>query len=222
MSKRTHWLAIVVTVLALLDAALAWSDHRSETAREVHPGDTLSSGGSADLELAASKLTESMEAVPSLIADSKQIMADTKTAGNRLNIVMAGESNRTGSSFSHTASALMRKMSGRGSAGLLLRDAAVRTHVARAMAAMDTLHQLLGGRMGEVGRFRRDSSLAPAVRQLRADVAILREQAKSPTGSIGRMNADSAIKQGLDSAFAELSALLADIKKHPSKYIRVF
>jgi hypothetical protein len=73
-----------------------------------------------------------------------------------------------------------------------------------------------------VGRFRRDSTLGPNVRQLLADVSRLRDIAAAPTGTIGRMQSDSAVQRGLDSAFAELNALLADIKKHPFKYAKVF
>jgi hypothetical protein len=87
---------------------------------------------------------------------------------------------------------------------------------------MDTLHLLLATRMDQAGRFRRDSTLAPEVRRLMSDVAALRVQAASPTGTIGRTRVDSALQRGLDSAFAELNALLADIKKHPLKYARVF
>jgi ABC-type transport system involved in resistance to organic solvents, periplasmic component len=204
----------------VIGAPVVYISSGSTKARGVAPGDTLSSGGSADLELAASRFTESMEQVPSLIADSKQIIADTKVVGSRLSVVMAGQSNRKGPSFSQRADAFMRTVGGRGSAGRLMQDAAVRARLARSMASMDTLRTLLGGRMDQVGRFRRDSTLAPEVRQLRADVSNLRELAKSPDGTIGRMNADSAVKRGLDSAFAELNALLADIKKHPLKYAR--
>jgi hypothetical protein len=76
--------------------------------------------------------------------------------------------------------------------------------------------------VAQVGRFRRDSTLAPKVRRLMSDVSDLRALAKSPIGTVGRMGADSAVQRGLDSAFAELNALLADIKKHPAKYARVF
>ena len=90
------------------------------------------------------------------------------------------------------------------------------------MASMDSVRQLLGSRSGELGRFRRDSSLAPAVRTLQADIAHLREMANATDGAIGRARVDSALRRGLDSAYVELAALLADIKSHPAKYAKVF
>jgi hypothetical protein len=50
----------------------------------------------------------------------------------------------------------------------------------------------------------------------------MRALAMSPDGTVGRVVADSALHQGLDSAFAELTSLVADIKKHPLRYAHVF
>jgi hypothetical protein len=148
--------------------------------------------------------------VPTLLADSKQILADSKTAGARLSAVMAGKPENA--AFMTNASTLVSKFRGRGFGARL----------SRTMAAMDSLRTLLYTRLDDVGRFRRDSTLAPAVRSLMADVTRLREMAASPDGTIGRTRADSALRRGLDSAFHELDALLADIKSHPFKYSRVF
>jgi hypothetical protein len=90
------------------------------------------------------------------------------------------------------------------------------------MASMDSVRQLLASRVADVGRFRRDSSLAPQVRELQIEIARLREMAHATDGAIGRASADSTLRRGLDSVFLELSALLADMKSHPSKYSRVF
>jgi hypothetical protein len=73
-----------------------------------------------------------------------------------------------------------------------------------------------------MGRFRRDTTLGAAVRTLRDDVSALRALAASPDGTVGRIATDSAMVRGLDSLFVELTALIADIKKHPLRYARVF
>jgi hypothetical protein len=39
---------------------------------------------------------------------------------------------------------------------------------------------------------------------------------------VGRITSDSALTRGLDSLFIELTALMADIKKNPLRYARVF
>jgi ABC-type transporter Mla subunit MlaD len=194
----------------VIGAPVVYITAGSRKSRGVVPDDTLRSGGSPDLELAASKFTESMEEVPTLLADSRQVMADTKIVGNRLSVVLAAKDENA--AFLKSATALIGKFRGRGFGARL----------SHTMAAVDSLHVLLTTRMDEVGRFRRDSSLAPSVRALRADVAQLRDMASSPDGTIGRTRADSALRRELDSAFAELNTLLADIKKHPLKYSKVF
>jgi hypothetical protein len=194
--------------------------------RHVVPGDTLRAAGNPDLEIAASKVATSMEQLPVLIADSKTIIANAKTAGTRMSAILAGgpgSGSRGASSLSNNASAVMAKLTGgRGSASRLMRATELRTRVSRSMASMDSIRQLLGSRSGELGRFRRDSSLAPAVRQLQLDVARLREMAATPDGAIGRVRADSALRRSLDSVYVELAALLADMKSHPGKYAKVF
>ena len=192
--------------------------------REVVTDDTLRAAGNPDLEIAASKVTSSMEQLPMLLADSRTIIANAKTAGNRMGAVLAGENRGPrGGPPSRTASTVMAQLTGgRGSASRMMRDSTLRSRVTRSMASMDSIRRLLASRTAEVGRFRRDSSLAPQVRALQSEIGRLREMAHATDGAIGRVGADSALRRGLDSAFVELSALLADIKGHPGKYARVF
>ncbi len=194
--------------------------------REIVPGDTLRAAGNPDLEIAASKVASSMEQLPVLLADSRTIIANAKTAGTRMSAVLAGGRGQKppgAGSLSNSASAVMAKLTGgRGSASRLLGDSDLHVRVTRSMASMDSVRQLLASQAGELGRFRRDSSLAPQVRSLRVDVARLRTMASGTDGAIGRAAADSALRRGLDSVYLELGALLSDITKHPLKYSRVF
>ena len=43
-----------------------------------------------------------------------------------------------------------------------------------------------------------------------------------PDGTVGRITTDSALLRGLDSVFVELGALMADMKKNPLRYAKVF
>ncbi len=189
-------------------------------ARAVAPGDTLRGLGKSDFEVAASRATEALSELPGIMSDARIIMANAKSAGARVSAI-AAEGGRH--SFGVQTRALMEKVSsGRGSAGLLLRDRALRVRVANTMAASDSLRTMLSKRMAEVGRFRRDSTLGRSVRLLREDVATLRALAQRPEGTVGRMATDSALVRGLDSLYAELSALMVDIKQNPLRYARVF
>jgi hypothetical protein len=204
----------------IIGAPVVYLSSGTVASRPVAPGDTLRGAGKSDFEIAASRATEALSEVPGILGDAKIIMANAKTTGARLGGIMR-EGDRH--SFARQSSALMQKMStSRGSFGRLRRDDALQRRVSRVMAASDTLRTLVSSRMDEFGRFRRDSTLGRSVQLLRDDVGRLRILAASPNGTVGRVATDSALTRSLDSLFAELSTLMADIKKNPLRYARVF
>lgn len=204
----------------IIGAPVVYLTSGTPSHRVVSEGDTIRGIGKSDFEIAASRATEAVEEVPTIVADAKVIMANAKTAGARLSAI-AREGGR--SSFGAQTSRLMQKLSSnRGSAGRLMRDQDLRRRVSHTMAASDSLRTLLSSRMEEVGRFRRDSSLGRSVRMLRDDVSALRTMARDPNGTVGRITTDSALVRGLDSLFIELNALMLDLKKNPTRYVRVF
>lgn len=204
----------------IVGAPVVYLTAGTPSARGVASGDTLFGAGKSDLEIAASRATETLDELPLIMADARIVMAQAKTAGSRLGATMReGQAGSLGA----RSKALMKSVSeGRGSASLLMRDEDIRRRVGRTMAATDSLRALLGSRMNEMGRFRRDSTLSVAVRGLRDQVAEVRRLAASPSGTVGRITTDSALTQSLDSVFVELSALMADIKKNPLRYAKVF
>ena len=54
---------------------------------------------------------------------------------------------------------------------------------------------------------------------VRLDLLEVRRLASSPAGTIGRLRADSAIAIAVRHDLASLDSLMADIKKHPLRYI---
>jgi len=205
---------------SIIGAPVVYLTSGTPTHRIVSPGDTIRGMGKSDFEIAASRATVAVESLPAIIADAKIIVANARTAGARLSAI-AREGGR--SSFGAQSSRLMQKLSSdRGSAGRLMRDQELRRRMSHTMAAGDSLRTLLASRMDEVGRFRRDSSLGRSVQSLRDDVAVLRALSTSPDGTVGRITKDSALVRGLDSLFIELNALMADLKKNPTRYVRVF
>jgi hypothetical protein len=189
-------------------------------AREVVPGDTLRAAGNPDLENAASRVTESAAQLPQILDDSRAVLSNVQLTRERMSHILAAAP--TGRTFGASASEFMRRLTtGRGSAARSLHDTTIHARIARSMAALDTVRTLVAGQASGMGRFRRDSTLARSIAELRDDVARLRETGASSRG-FGRVATDSALRQSLDSAFAELNALMADVKAHPFKYSRVF
>jgi hypothetical protein len=204
----------------IIGAPVVYLSAGTLASRSVAPGDTLHGAGKSDFEIAASRATEALGEVPGILSDAKIIMANAKTTGSRVGGIIREGDRR---SFVEQSSAWMQKLSSsRGTLGRFRRDDALQRQLEGTMAASDTLRALLASRMDEMGRFRRDSTLGRSVQLLRDDVARLRTLASSPTGTVGRVTTDSALTRSLDSLFVELSVLMADIKKNPLRYARVF
>src|SRR5439155_11891577 len=73
----------------------------------IAPGDTLSAAGNPDLEIAASKTTQSLEQLPVIIANSKTIIANASATGSRVSAIYSREKNNA--TLSTNASRLMAK-----------------------------------------------------------------------------------------------------------------
>jgi phospholipid/cholesterol/gamma-HCH transport system substrate-binding protein len=89
----------------------------------------------------------------------------------------------------------------------------------RVMARVDSVRTLLASDRSVLGRFRRDSSLLREVADVRNEVDILRARMADPHGTLGRASADSAVFVALGTAQRNLTALMADLKRHPLRYL---
>ena len=92
-------------------------------------------------------------------------------------------------------------------------------HIASIRARKDSIAFLISSGDGNVGRLRSDSTLIKQVEHLQGELDSLRAMTSSGTG-IGRMKTDSALTKEMARVRVELAALMADIKKHPLRYLR--
>jgi hypothetical protein len=92
-------------------------------------------------------------------------------------------------------------------------------HIASIRARKDSIASLLSSPTGNVGRFRTDSTLMKEVAHLQTQLDSLRALTTSGTG-IGRMKTDSSLTKEMARIRVELAALMADLKKHPLRYLR--
>jgi phospholipid/cholesterol/gamma-HCH transport system substrate-binding protein len=111
-----------------------------------------------------------------------------------------------------------RATNGEGSLGLLL-NGELSAHVARIRAGKDSISALMTTGRGNVGRFRRDSTLQKDIAHLRGELDSLRAEYSSGAG-IGKMKTDSTLTVEMTRLRAQLTLLMADIKKHPLRYLK--
>jgi hypothetical protein len=209
----------VTTGARLLGAAVVAIEGGTPGAPAVRSGDTLHAGQGGMLGDAAAQVAEAREQLPILLSSTRQVMADMKSvaqlAGNaagRVPVahakVVMSDAAKVGGRMSRVASA------GRG------RDAqALMTRVRTVRARVDSLRVVMASPSGTFGRFRRDSSLIIAMAALRDEAKTLSAKMSSPDGSLGRFAADSAVQREMAKVSLEMSALMADIKRRPLRYL---
>jgi phospholipid/cholesterol/gamma-HCH transport system substrate-binding protein len=101
----------------------------------------------------------------------------------------------------------------------LLLNGEISMLVARIRAAKDSISALINTGNGNVGRFRRDSTLQKQISHLQGELDSLRAGYAGGSG-IGKLKTDSTLKIEMSKVRAELAALMADIKKHPLRYLK--
>jgi phospholipid/cholesterol/gamma-HCH transport system substrate-binding protein len=117
-----------------------------------------------------------------------------------------------------TSSIANQAKTGGGTLGLAYRND-VRERIGRVIAQKDSITLLLSSGSGNVGRFRRDSTLMRQVASVRAEVDSLRRLFSTPGSGVSRLRSDSTLQGEMSRARVQLDSLMADLKKHPLKYI---
>jgi phospholipid/cholesterol/gamma-HCH transport system substrate-binding protein len=188
--------------------------------RALGAGDTLRARQS-DVESTVSDAAAAAREFPAIIANVKLLGAQLQSAQGAVGAFLGDRNGVAMQRVRGKAERLMTRLGASG--GTLSLALAGRSDLAaraeHAMAQVDSIRQLLGSDRHSLGRFRRDSTLARELAQLRLELATVQRLANSPTGTIGRIHADSAITIAVGRDLAALDSLMADIKKHPLRYI---
>ena len=101
-----------------------------------------------------------------------------------------------------------------------LNRSGVFARASHAIAAADSIKNLMSSGKGSVGRFRRDSTLGTQAKHVLAEIDTLRALVKSPVGTIAAVHSDSVLARELDRQHILLKELINDIKNNPMRYIR--
>ena len=182
-------------------------------------GDTLRTEPQLDTEGISSQVALASQHFPEIIANAKEIGVQLDGTDGTFGALMGSDRGQM-QVVSARAGAVMRAIGdGEGTLGLALRDGSAMARAQRAMASADTLRALLSSDQTAAGRFRRDSSLLRDVRELLDEVSIVRSLLAEPRGTAGRALHDPAVYGQIQELERQLSALMADIKKRPMRYV---
>lgn len=189
--------------------------------RGMASGDTIHGGQQTDVEEMSSDIALASREFPALIENvkllSRQLEA-TEAALGALGVEPGGGNLasvrlRTGRLMNRITSQTGTLGQGMHAVGDLQRRATA------AMTQFDSIQALVGSNALSLGRFRRDTSLMIQLGQIRSALADAQRLAESPNGTIGRARTDSVIVRNVHRDLAAVDSLIADMKKHPLRYI---
>jgi phospholipid/cholesterol/gamma-HCH transport system substrate-binding protein len=195
----------------------------SGTARKrgVAPGDTIRAYEQSDFESVSSDFAVASKDFPGIIENVKLLSAQLQSVEGTIGAFGADAGGKEMARVHARATRLMSRLSnGRGTIPLALgRSDMLRARAQRAMSQADSIRTLVGSDRHSLGRFRRDSTLSRSVGAVRDELQRVQALASSPDGTVGRLRTDSALTQAVHADLASLDSLMADIKKHPLRYI---
>lgn len=186
----------------------------------VVDGDTIHAE-QTDVEGVTSDAAMASREFPAIMSSVKLLTAQLRTAEGTLGAFGLEGGGPDMQSVRDKTARLMNRLSG--SHGAVPLTLSVRysltQQASHAMAQVDSIRALVTSNNHSLGRFRRDSTLTHEVSRVRAELADVQRLAASPTGTIGRFRTDSAITLGIQRDIATLDSLVANMKKHPLRYI---
>jgi hypothetical protein len=202
----------------LIGSPVVWISSGTSNAPPLHEGDTLVEISTGMMKPVGARV-EALGAKMTVLADSggKVLRLLQSQAASLGNIVGTGFPRITKQTDEITR-LTRRTRTGNGSAALMLHGE-LRAHIASIRSTKDSIMLLVNSGTGSVGRFRRDSTLMKEISHLQGQVDSLRAMTTSG-GGIGRLRSDSTLTAELARIRVELAALMADVKKHPLRYLR--
>ena len=189
--------------------------------RVVSEGDTLRAIGQGDLQGMMARFGDAARQLPGVMSDVKRVREQMRSTrgtigafgsergGVELAAVRA-RGGRLATSLTQGRGTLGRMLAARG--GLMDRAQQV-------LARADSVQELLGSTDVALGRFRRDSTLRAAVGDIQNELSIVRTLLEQSRGTAGRIQNDRAIIESLQEAERELSAIMADLRRRPFRYL---
>lgn len=187
----------------------------------LQPGDTVRARAQSDAETAAGLFAGASKEFPVIISNIKVLSAQLQgtkgTAGAFLHAPGGAGLEALGRTRTEMAR-LERTMQRGGTVGQFMQGG-VTARAQRVMARADSVRTLLASPDASLGRLRKDSTLIAEVGDIRNELTLVRAMVTDTRGTVGRALRDSAITNALADAERQMSLIVADIKKHPLRYL---
>jgi ABC-type transporter Mla subunit MlaD len=186
----------------------------------VPPEDTIRGVSGGDAQTLTASFGEVARQFPPLIADVKALSASLASTRGTIGALTSLDAPKRLEALLDNATRLTdRATSGKGTLALVAQRGELIARAKSAGAQADSVRTLLASDRTSLGRFRRDSTLMHTVGELRDELAITSKLLAAQTGTLGRFGQDSIIAVQTAEMSKQMTALFADIKKRPFRYI---
>jgi ABC-type transporter Mla subunit MlaD len=194
----------------------------SGTARQpaVREGDTLFAPKQTDVQNLTSEFGTAAREFPAILQNLALLSAQLQSTEGTLGAFRLGDGANLTGVRRHVSRVKRLVTESDGSVALFRSDAdEFHDRAQRALAQVDSVRSLFTSTKHSFGRFRRDSSIITQVKAIRTELGDVAKLASATQGTVGRVRGDSAIIRGVHRSMAGMDSLMADMKKHPFRYI---
>jgi phospholipid/cholesterol/gamma-HCH transport system substrate-binding protein len=202
----------------LIGSPVIWISAGTSNARALHQGDTLKEISTGKMRPVSDRVAALGARLNSLADSGAKVVTLLNSQIGTLGKAVGTGFPRVAKASSQMSSLLGKATTGEGSVALML-NGELGARMATIRAQKDSINYLLTSGNGNVGRFRRDSTLIKQVAHLRSALDSLRGLVGSSNG-IARARSDTALTAEMARMRLELAALMADLKKHPLRYLK--
>jgi phospholipid/cholesterol/gamma-HCH transport system substrate-binding protein len=188
----------------------------------LQPGDTIPVLASLDLEAIIAQASGAVTDMVALARDLRTVTGGIVKGQGTVGQLMTNRAlyDNLNGTLTRANAMLARFQNPNGTVGRLLDDPAMYNRLVGVISSTDSLVRAVNGSKGTVGLLLRDSTLYRNMVGITAGADSLMRTINSPNGTVGKMLTDQTLYDQLNKLVTDLSAILADVRKDPSRYTK--
>ncbi|MDB4887198.1 MAG: Mammalian cell entry related domain protein [Gemmatimonadetes bacterium] len=188
----------------------------------LQPGDTVPVVMSLDYEAIIAQASGAVTDMVALARDLRTVTGGIVKGQGTVGQLMTNRAlyDNLNGTLARANLMLARFQNPNGTVGRLIDDPAMYNRMVSVIASTDSLVRSVNSGKGTVGLLLRDSSLYNNMVGITQGADSLMRTLNSPNGTVGKMLTDQTLYDQLNKLVTDLGAILADVRKDPSRYTK--
>jgi phospholipid/cholesterol/gamma-HCH transport system substrate-binding protein len=191
-------------------------------ARALNEGDTLAAVAALDYDRIIARAADAVEDVVGLTADLRSITGGLASGEGTLGLLLRDRRlyDQLNAALRNSNTLLARISNPNGTMGRLLDDPALYNQMIAAANSVDSVARQFASDRGTIGRLLSDSSVYLTLNRAALTADSLLRGVSAGRGTMGRMLTDDVLYESLLRSVTELTSILEDFRRNPSRYTR--